>query len=65
MMRSFLILSAAISLGACATVQQPPPASNLCSISRPITWSALDTRRTKAEVDAHNRVWKRIGGKKK
>ncbi len=36
------------------------PASDYCRIARPITWAAADTRRTKEQVDSHNRVWAKL-----
>lgn len=37
---------------------QSLPANDYCAITRPIYWHADDTRRTKEQVDTHNRVWK-------
>ncbi len=73
MARSTLILNA-LSAGivlvvtGCATVQTPPPAatSSFCSVARgPIFWDRSDTRRTKEQVDAYNRVGKKLCGWKK
>ena len=37
----------------------PKPATDsYCQLSKPIYWSASDTRQTKEQVDTHNRVWK-------
>lgn len=43
-------------------VAEPVPAqgATFCQVSRPIYWSAGDTRKTKEQVDRHNRVWKRL-----
>ena len=44
------------------TCTQPaaPPASTYCQLSKPIYWSAADTRKTKEQADVHNRVWKKL-----
>lgn len=39
---------------------QSQPVSDYCMIAQPIYWHAGDTRRTKEQVDSHNRVWKAI-----
>lgn len=38
----------------------PPPASTYCQIAKPIYWDAADTRRSKEQIDTHNRVWKKL-----
>lgn len=38
-----------------------PPASTYCQIkTKPILWSAKDTRATKEQIDSENRVWKKL-----
>ena len=32
------------------------PVDSYCAIAQPIYWSARDTRKTKEQVDRHNRV---------
>jgi len=42
-----------------------PPATagaTFCQVAKPITWSGNDTRATKEQVDAHNRVGKSLCG---
>jgi len=42
-----------------------PPATagaKFCSVAQPIYWRASDDRQTKEQVDAHNRVGKRLCG---
>lgn len=45
----------------CQVQEAPKPATDsYCEISKPIYWSASDTRATKEQVDTHNRVWKKL-----
>lgn len=39
---------------------QPQVVSDYCMIARPIYWHSTDTRKTKEQVDSHNRVWKAL-----
>lgn len=43
---------------------QPPEhkvaTDSYCQISKPIYWNSSDTRKTKEQVDTHNRVWKKL-----
>lgn len=48
----------------CTPVAAPPPAVPYCQVARPVTWSAADTRETKAAADRENRKWKRFCGGK-
>ncbi len=36
--------------------------AKFCDVAQPIIWSAQDTRRTKEQVDEHNRVGKSLCG---
>jgi pectin methylesterase-like acyl-CoA thioesterase len=47
-------------LAACQHVEESRIPSNYCTMTRPITWSSGDTRPTKAQIDVHNRTWKRL-----
>jgi hypothetical protein len=38
----------------------PPPTESFCLIASPIFWSARDSRKTKEQVDRHNRIWKSL-----
>jgi hypothetical protein len=44
----------------CAAPAPPPAADSFCLIASPIFWSARDTRKTKEQVDRHNRIWKSL-----
>lgn len=39
---------------------QQQTVSDYCAIARPIYWHGDDTRKTKEQVDSHNRVWKSL-----
>lgn len=54
-------LALGIALLKCTTAEAPP-AQTFCQIAEPQTWSAKDTRRTKEQVDRHNRVGKKLCG---
>lgn len=41
----------------CEAPRAPPPADTYCQIVKPIRFDAKDTRRTKEQVDTHNRQW--------
>ena len=50
----------------CQVQEAPKPVSDsYCEISKPIYWSASDTRQTKEQVDTHNRIWKSLCQKDK
>lgn len=38
----------------------PPPADTYCQIAKPIYFGSADTRKTKEQVDTHNRQWKAL-----
>jgi hypothetical protein len=38
----------------------PAPASSYCDIAKTMSWSAQDTRASKEQMDANNRVYKRL-----
>ena len=42
------------------TAQAPPPANTYCQIAKPMYFSKDDTRRSKEQMDTHNRVWKKL-----
>lgn len=46
--------------------QQPTPPvqahAAFCDVAKPIIWSSQDTRKTKEQADAHNRVGKELCG---
>jgi hypothetical protein len=44
----------------CQPPADPPPVDSYCQISKPIYWDSADTRKTKEQVDTHNRVWKKL-----
>ncbi len=46
-------------------VQEPPKSvTEYCLVAKPIYISRQDTRETKEQTDAHNRVWKALCKKK-
>lgn len=51
------------SMLTCEPTGAPP--DTWCQIAKPIYWHATDTRKTKEQVDLHNRQWKRLCGGKK
>ena len=42
-----------------------PPTDSLCLTTAPIYWSAKDTRRSKEQIDRHNRVYEAVCLKKR
>ena len=66
MIRTAIIIAAALLLAGCNPWDRKAgPASTYCQNARPITWVPADTRLTKAQIDLHNRTWKRICAGKK
>ena len=50
----------------CVTVHTPATTgATFCQVSAPIYWSVGDSRKTKEQVDSHNRKWKRLCKTKK
>lgn len=50
----------------CQAVHTPATqGATFCQIAAPIYWSVGDSRKTKEQVDSHNRKWKRLCQKKK
>ena len=45
-------------LPGCATTNYHTGDLPFCLTYQPVYWSAKDTRKTKEQVDANNRVWK-------
>lgn len=64
MIRVAVLMACGFALGGCATMRTPAlPATagaTFCQTAQPIYWSSADTRKTKEQVDEHNRVWKRL-----
>lgn len=42
------------------TAPPTPVLDTFCMTSRPILWHSKDTRKTKEQVDIHNRKWKKL-----
>ena len=58
-----LLMLSGVVLSGCATRTGLPPnisQEHYCRIARPITWELLDTRVTKEQIDAHNRLWAKL-----
>lgn len=58
-------ISSLVLLAGCETLTGLPkgvPPSEFCQVARPISWSSKDTRATKEQVDAYNRVGKKLCG---
>jgi hypothetical protein len=61
-MRAAIFL-ALLGLAGCQTVNTPAPTgATFCDVAKPIYWTPTDTRRTKEQVDSHNRVGKELCG---
>lgn len=62
------IVMAALTLGGCSTVKQdvaPISGARYCEIAKTISWSTLDTRLTKEQIDRANRTYRRLCQAKK
>jgi hypothetical protein len=40
--------------------EAPAPISTYCQIAKPMYFSKDDTRKSKEQMDTHNRVWKKL-----
>lgn len=49
----------------CHAAQPPSASAEYCQIAKPITWVKSDTRKTKEQIDRHNRKWKALCGGRK
>lgn len=46
----------------CSGIEGQANAATFCDVAEPIIWTAKDTRLTKKQADAHNRLGKRLCG---
>ena len=56
----FVLVILVLMLAGCTTIKTYTGSAPFCTVYSPIYWSAKDTRKTKEQVDANNRVWKKM-----
>lgn len=53
------VIGVCAAVGGCATPGAVPPAPTgaaFCTVATPLYWSPKDTRKTKEQIDTHNRI---------
>ena len=61
-MKPAFLCAALLVLPGCVTTQGRPAGATFCDTAAPIYWNKNDTRRTKEQVDTHNRIGKALCG---
>jgi hypothetical protein len=52
-----------IVVSVCQALGGQVPSDSYCQLTRPIYWHSTDTRKTKEQIDIHNRKWKVLCGR--